>query len=743
MTVMKQIKKYTYLVAGAMLLAGVSQSCISESPFGSDGEGSLRMKLVLNSDLTRAETDQDALRSSCVVYISNSEGLIHKYKDLATLPETLPLKSGHYVIEAWAGDSVPASYDKKFYSAYEPLDIETGAVQSHVVTCRIANVVVSVNPSTIDDQLMRDWSITVSHSKGTLVFDENNYIESKGYFMMPSTDKELTVTVAGTTANGNAFSKTQKILNPKKTHEYVLNLSYNPVYDQVGGAFINLTVDDTEILVESEVELFARPAIKGVDFNADNQIVGNAGAFGDKIVKVTAFGGLASLKLSSEDYTAFGLPAPEINLLTAVEDVKADLRDSGLKWDNVFNASRNLATSYITLGGRLLNHLPERNTEYVLNVEATDTYGKTTAQAVRVAVGEGAVVIDDPVVMNLPATDDNMAILSTRATLTGSLVDASAVEPGIEYRASGTSAWTFQPLSAAVRARAANRHLTPAQALRAKGTAFTVTLSGLAPATRYEYRAASGEFRGESMWFTTEGVFAIPNASMELWSDYVDNAKVRIPSADGKSTFWDSGNHGSATMSVTLANNSTDMVHSGTYSAKLRSQFVGVGGLVGKHAAGNMFTGTFTLNGMNGLVDFGRPYDGSHPSALRLWANYRPGIVGSKGKGDKLAQGATDHGQIYVAITNGTIYVDTTKPESFVTADNAKIIGYGQVTWTEAFGPDGSLQELNIPITYKPTAKTVKPTHIIIVCTASKFGDYFQGGEGSTMYVDDFELLYE
>ncbi|MDE7334870.1 MAG: PCMD domain-containing protein, partial [Muribaculaceae bacterium] len=35
------------------------------------------------------------------------------------------------------------------------------------------------------------------------------------------------------------------------------------------------------------------------------------------------------------------------------------------------------------------------------------------------------------------------------------------------------------------------------------------------------------------------------------------------------------------------------------------------------------------------------------------------------------------------------------------------------------------------------------PTYMRVVFTASKFGDYFEGGEGSLMYVDDVEIVYE
>ena len=45
--------------------------------------------------------------------------------------------------------------------------------------------------------------------------------------------------------------------------------------------------------------------------------------------------------------------------------------------------------------------------------------------------------------------------------------------------------------------------------------------------------------------------------------------------------------------------------HSGKYSVKLQSQFVGIMG-IGKFAAGNLFTGQFIgRDGTNGILDFG------------------------------------------------------------------------------------------------------------------------------------------
>jgi hypothetical protein len=37
----------------------------------------------------------------------------------------------------------------------------------------------------------------------------------------------------------------------------------------------------------------------------------------------------------------------------------------------------------------------------------------------------------------------------------------------------------------------------------------------------------------------------------------------------------------------------------------------------------------------------------------------------------------------------------------------------------------------------------VEPTHILVVASSSKYGDFFTGGVGSTMVLDNMKLIYE
>ncbi|MDE7381930.1 MAG: DUF4493 domain-containing protein [Muribaculaceae bacterium] len=750
---------YYSLLACGLLLGGLTQSCATEEPFGASGEGELRMKMVINSDVTRAETDEESLRENCVVYISGTKGLLHKYKGLENVPEQIVLKSGAYVAEAWTGDSVSASFDKKFFRGYQPFNIEPG-INSVVVNCKIANVVVSINPETIDPDLMKDWTINVANSRASLDFTEENMDYAKGYFMMPNDDTELVYTISGTNNEGQKFTYTGKIENPERAHEYVLNIEYHPEFEEIGGSFVTIVIADNEVTVESEVTLFSRPAVKGVGFEIDKQIFANAGKFTDKIFKINAFGGIRSIHLESTDYAELGLPSDDLDLMNLTDVAAEAMHNSGITWDLTFNEDKNMAISYITLPATWLNNIPEREQEYQIILSVTDKYGKVTSVPVRFAVGEGAIVIDDPVTVEDIDTSNLLNIRGRRVTLNGAIVNADALNPGIRYREAGTLSWQFAGADAATLSRARRRHLSPAQALRSGGTSFSVTLTGLKPGTRYEYQAVADEFNSESKFFTTEAEFVIPNASFETWGTYsaktmLGTKTVIFPGADRNDYFWDSGNEGAATASKVVLDKSTDMFHSGSYSARLASTSA-----VGVIAAGNVFTGVYVkTDGTDGVLSIGRPYNGSHPDKIAVYANYRPGgnvtVKSGNEKYVDVTSGGTDHGQIYVALTTAPIEIRTkaanrklfpaaeTNEDGKPAEDYDKVVAYGQVTWNSAFGPDGNLQRLEIPLEYRNIAKTTKPLYLVIVCSASKFGDFYCGSASSVMYVDDFELVFE
>ena len=74
----------------------------------------------------------------------------------------------------------------------------------------------------------------------------------------------------------------------------------------------------------------------------------------------------------------------------------------------------------------------------------------------------------------------------------------------------------------------------------------------------------------------------------------------------------------------------------------------------------------------------------------------------------------------------------------FDQATNTHVIAYGEKVFESATAGDG-LIPFEIPLEYRHYDR--KAANILIVCSASKAGDYFVGGN-STMWIDDFELVY-
>jgi hypothetical protein len=97
---------------------------------------------------------------------------------------------------------------------------------------------------------------------------------------------------------------------------------------------------------------------------------------------------------------------------------------------------------------------------------------------------------------------------------------------------------------------------------------------------------------------------------------------------------------------------------------------------------------------------------------------------------------------MYCALLTEPLTVDNGDMSTFPNWENdSRVIAYGTLP-TDKSGktPDGQWTEVNIPLVYRDLTR--KPTHLLVVFSASKYGDYFHGGEGSTLYLDDFELVY-
>ena len=266
------------------------------------------------------------------------------------------------------------------------------------------------------------------------------------------------------------------------------------------------------------------------------------------------------------------------------------------------------------------------------------------------------------------------------------------------------------------------------------------TLKGLDPNTTYEcrlcYEKDGKEIISTPITFTTEEQLALYNGGFEEW--WVDG-KIAYPNEQGTS-FWDTSNPGGAAFGGSNTTATTDVVHSGSKAAKLESKYIVI-----KFAAASLYTGTFgNLVGTNGAkLNWGVPFT-SRPTALKGYMQYAPKAinrVGSNLPADAPAAGEMDKCTMFCALLSEPLIVDNTQMSTFPDWENdSRVIAYGTLSDEQNVHSGGQWKRVSIPLVYREFSK--QPTHLLIVFSASKYGDYFHGGEGSTLYLDDFSLEY-
>ena len=296
---------------------------------------------------------------------------------------------------------------------------------------------------------------------------------------------------------------------------------------------------------------------------------------------------------------------------------------------------------------------------------------------------------------------------------------------------------------------------TTVAAIHAADT-YKATLTSLTPATKYSYRMVyqkdADTYTSNEITFTTEAAIPLPNGDLDDWFQNGSNTWYAVSESDYNSTgsFWDSSNPGTTTGAGALVNknptqgNSSTVHTAGGQSAELKSQYASAFGF-GKFAAASLYTGKFnSLVGTNGAkIDFGQPF-ASRPKSLHGWFNYTSGKINYRG--DNTPQGMGEKGSddlcsIYIALSKKQKQVDNTNTETFLDLENdTDIIAYGRLSDTEAVTTSG-WKEFTLDFKYK-TLESQGTYYLIIVFSASKYGDYFTGSSNSVMYVDDLELIY-
>lgn len=318
-----------------------------------------------------------------------------------------------------------------------------------------------------------------------------------------------------------------------------------------------------------------------------------------------------------------------------------------------------------------------------------------------VLVSTWTVDVQPSVVLSTPVSANAWA---TKVSLYGEM--KSGAIPSVEYKKTVDADWS----------------VLPSENMEISKTSFTAELKGLDNGTEYQWRIlVDGEY-SETATFATEKIIEIPNLNFDTWSK---DGKNWFPNADAEDSYWATGNTG-----VTIAKDATTVPVEGAdaYKGKAAKMTTVTGVIYVGSAAGNLFIGNYLTNIGNpsASVTFGREYEGARPTKLKGFYKYKSMPITA---GTKPGNLQNDECHIYMRLWDAS----------------GKEIAYGEFIGTETVT---EYTPFEFDIEYKDSV--AKPAKITIVATSSHYGGEFEGknvvgqvGEGSTLWVDEFELSYE
>lgn len=725
------------LAVSAALIAAMS-GCIADEPFYTEGEGTLYLSTKLSTDVeVRSRAAVDGLAETCDIWIANDKGIVRQFFGTDDVPaEGIKLVTGNYKALVWAGDSLPASWEQRFFKGEQDFTIAKGDNKAVTVNGKIANSVVTVNFDPSVGEVLSAYSFTVGHSQGKLTFDESTEEGARAYFMMNSRDHDLSYTLTGTKLDGSQYTRTGAILGAQPATLYTINISCSMEDVEIGGAYLDIVIDEKTLDQEYDITIDAAPEIKGIDFDIASTQRATENNMGKRSVWITATSEIKSLVLTCDyfdelfgfdggnDFDFFQMSDSELS-----EQIKA----AGITYDYALNPedddeSRLLPTIKLTFSELFTNRLP--NGDYPIGISVTDKKGKKATATLHLVISDASIATNE-------ATDPYY-IWATHASVGMTIAKDGVENPVIKYRKKGKSTWEFEAIP---------------DGQPVKDAVLFAELTDLDPGTTYEYCGATADEEGVVCEFTTEAAAQLPNNSFEGWTKVGSTYYIY---GSGEDMFWDSGNEGSklANTNVTVPENT--IVHTGSTSVALNSTKVLIA-----FAAGNVFIGKYVATeGTNGVLGWGRPFS-SRPRQIKVWAKYKSVNISDVGSGApaEYVKGQPDRGIIYCALLND--YTETYNGQSFPviiktaassrrlfdpssSLDKPHVIAYGQHIFDSDSPATGAseLVEITIDLDYDTYGNNIRPSYILLTASASKGGDYFTGGSGSQLILDDIQLVY-
>lgn len=757
--------KYIYRIAQiAVCLVLLIQLSGCDRGLVSGGEGTLILDFGAESDKVTVKGATAPATKASLVYTLDT--VDQKGDTVAHFPDHrsaryIRLVEGTYTI--YAEDNSPTSTDifgEPRFGGNKDVVIKAGENTPVTINCRLINVKVTVE--TFSQEIrdnFTDYSLTIKptlDSKDSVIFRQGDV--DNGQVGWVNQTRKGTFVLIFRARNQQSPEKLQEyirtIADAQPADFYRFNFTIDPVGGSSdGGALFRLFVrtDLNEYTFPLGVKDQTRPV--PVVTRRDGGTIREPMTTnvvtrdGKPIIEIHAEAGIQRLRIRHTDPAVllkYGLPGM-ITLggdNTQAEDEAQRQQVAGV----VTWSDRRLVgeiDTWVDFSG--LVNTTRFNGEllpdgiYPMDIEIYDFDNQMVTQTVSVAVMPDM----DFTVYSVPKN----GAWATFVDLEGQWLTLSQPEHiTFEYAVDGTEQWTRVPETDVV----------------VSGKDISTHVKGLLPATTYKYRLVGENVKtSDSKTFTTDEAVQIPNLNFDLGyskntgSGMAAASDVWSPNIQGQSEFWGTGNAGTKNSNAFNENMTRQVSGDKAYAGnalRLESRYLYKNVVimtVETFAAGSVYSGSFQeLSGIPSTdaevqktyVHYGQPYTG-RPIHLNGWYAYKSKPITQKGFGNVTHPdllGQPDKCKIYISLED---WGKTTQRPKI-----PKVVGYGEFTSSETtINPEdeSAITYKSFGITISYNTLTDRPTHIVMGATSSYMSDDFCGGEGSVLYIDEFELIWE
>ena len=701
------------VVLSSGVLASCNEEVIQDNSYGYLG---IRTDSDLSEEvIVKGASDEIVFAIDVLNASGQTVASVDDHRETAANP--IRLQIGNYDVVASNGENLNAAFNNPYYMGTKNVRIYPDKVNTVDITCTLANTKFSVEFPQNFSENFSVYEVEVTNGVGLPLVLSNT--PAAGNAFEAGFDAEAYFAVTGTltwnlylkNTEGGEYRHTVTYENVKARQHYHLTFELGEDTTADGAFVVKVLLDNTmdesmhELILDFDnryLPSFAtNPEFAVESGEPVNVPVGNTTR---KVFSISTPDGLKSFKVSHSDdaLAQAGLPAASEFVGTGT-----DLSSIGFVVNQLNTRAVTAGAAGITLDiTGFIAGLPvglyemtftaiDSKSHYDVFTLVIEIISDVDAEAVSVYTGWAC----------FAKFEGRFFVADVPAGLS------------FQYRKASEQQWTeLDPSSVTV-----NR-----ETLR-----FTALAFGLAPATDYVFRAVSAEDKEtKEISFRTAGAEDVHNLSFDSW--YQDG-KAWIPNASSSTYVWDSANPGTAGLGVVPTTPEDSDVVKGK-AARLETTTA-----MGMLAAGNIYIGEFAnVAGLGAELDWGYPFT-SRPLAVKGYYKYAPKTIDMVKDPYKNLKGQGDECQIQILLTDWAdrFHINTSKKAFVDFANDPNIIAHGSIT---SGNNDNGYVKFTIPLVYRNNRT---PKYIVIVAAASRYGDYFTGGKGSVLKVDEFELVYD